>query len=196
VSYRGQSKTPDGRNRWHVCGLRSGTVSRGRHSPLACGMGLSGSVLWFHHYPEPMVAQAQPWIADGAFDRNRQTRSTHLGQTVLRGDASILSRLAVLDAPRCRPFLLVTDAGVAPGRGGGSSAGFVVPLFPDISAKPSPVTRRSSPNRARANGDIHWAVSLCAPSDVRRRNPLYGRHSLLNGAMIWVIHGVDPKSSS
>ena len=120
----------------------------------------------FHHRPKPMVAQPQPRIADGAHDGNRQTRSTCLGQSVFRGGGSVLSCLAGLDAARCRPFPLVTDAGLAPGGGSGPSAGFVLPLFPDISGKPVSVTRRPRPNRARANGDIHRAVSLCAPSDV------------------------------
>jgi hypothetical protein len=35
-------------------------------------MGLSGSILWFHHGPNPMVAQAQPWIADRAHDMDRE----------------------------------------------------------------------------------------------------------------------------
>ena len=65
---------------------------------MAFGVGLSGSVLWFHHRPDPVVAPPQPWIADGAYDGNRQTQSTRLGQTVFRRDGSILSCLAGLDA--------------------------------------------------------------------------------------------------
>lgn len=46
---------------------------------LACGLGLPFVVLHFHDYSEPMVAQPQPGIADGAHDRNRQTRPKDLG---------------------------------------------------------------------------------------------------------------------
>ncbi len=58
----GQSQTAYGTNHRDVCGFRSGSLSRGGHSSVACGMGLPGSVFWFHACSEPMVAQAQPWI--------------------------------------------------------------------------------------------------------------------------------------
>ena len=79
VSYHSQSKAANGRNRRYVRGLRSDPVSRGGHRRLACRVGVPGSALWFHHRSKPMVAQAQPWIADGTHDRNWQTRSAHLG---------------------------------------------------------------------------------------------------------------------
>ena len=192
VSYHGQSETADARNRRYVCGLRSGPVSRGGYRCLALGVGLFDSVPWFHRRPDPLVAPPQPWIAEGAYDGNRQTQSTRLGQSVFRGGGTVLSCLAGLDAARCCPFPLVTDAGLASGGRSGSSSVFVLPLLPDISGKPVSVARRPYPNRARANGDIHRAVPLCTPSDVCRCHPLRGRHNLLAGVMVRVT-GADPR---
>ena len=140
-----------------------------------------------------MVAPPQPRIADGAYDGNRQSQSTRLGQSVFRGDASVLSCLAGIDAARCCSFPLVTDAGLAPGGRSSSSAVFVLPLFLDISGKPVSVTRRPRPNRARANGDIHRAVPLCAPSYVWHYYRLHRRHDPLAGVMVWAIPGAGPR---
>src|SRR5436190_21831698 len=85
LSYDGQSNTAHGTNRRYVCGLRSGPVSRGGYRRLAGRVDFLGSVLWFHCRHKPVVAQEQPWITDGAHDRNRQTRSKDLGQSVFRG---------------------------------------------------------------------------------------------------------------
>jgi len=65
-------------------------------------------------------------------------------------------------------------------------------IIPDISGKPFSVTRRSRPNRPRANGDIHRAVSLCAPSHVCCCNPLHGRHHPFAGLVVWVHFRADP----
>ena len=64
-------------------------------------------------------------------------------------------------------------------------------FFLTFRENPYSVTRRPRPNRARANGDLHRAVSLCAPSDVCRGHHLHGRHHPHAGVLVWVTHGAD-----
>ncbi len=155
-------------------------------------LGLSVSVLCFHHRTNPMVAQAQPWIADGAHDGNRQTRSTNLGQSAFRDYGGALRCLASIDAPRRRPLSLVTDARLATGRGDTSAGGFILPVLPHIPGKPVSFAGGPCPNRTQAKGDIHRAISLRPTSDVCCHDPFHSRDKPHARVVVRVTLGTDP----
>ena len=54
-------------------------------------------------------------------------------------------------------------------------------------------TCRSYPNRARANGRIHWTLSLCAPSNVCHFYHLHGWHNPLIRVIVWATLRSDPR---
>ena len=66
----------------------------------------------------------------------------------------------------------------------------VLPLVPDFSGEPLPVTSGTHPRRKRANSSVNWAISLRAPPYVYGLSLFFLGSAFLLGSWIGVLLGL------
>ena len=118
-----------------------------------------------------------------------QSNQKSLGQGVYLAVLPVLLCLAGADAARRCEISLVAGASCAPSGRGSGSGRLVLSHLPDLSGKLIPVANSAYSGRAGTNGDIHWALSLCAPPYVCRWSPSLSRNVPAAGVLVRLVAG-------
>src|SRR5579884_1181067 len=171
----------------------SAPVSSSGHSAMACWLDLPDPVARLYAGEHRAAVCLQSWLAPGATQPlPPQSKNQRQGAHVSERPA--WPYLVDSNAAGCGAISLVACASFPSDRRRYYPGRLHASRDPDLSGKRVPGEHGTCPARTGANGDLHWSLSLYAPSALYQRASLLSRNALAAWIVVWLAVCADPYS--